>query len=898
MRLVFRHLSVWLLMLGLATASFAQSDKFHGRIRKANNASNKIAGAGFSAQAKSSQPGNSVQTLWDVNLSFDPTDQTGVFGWAGVVYAKGLFFCSKWNGADTLAIFDSTGNFVDILTIPGIGAVRGMTYDGTNIWAANNTRFIQVIDPVTFTKVRQCTVTTAVGSVRWITYNPEGNAGAGSFYCGNYGTALFQVRKPTGVSTNMANINNIAATVHGLTGMYGVAYEANGADSKFWAFDQGQTESAAVIVQLDASGTPTGIRRDVDLDAPAGAGGSAGGIHLADLGGFPGKTLVCLNQGGGVVGYDIKVPGFDAIFDSLATTNGLIAWPKKWTSASKMAGKIRSNGTTTLANFSPSVEVMDAENLTPIQTLQVNSMTIPGGQSQSFETAELVPGFYNTNTLYMAQGTTNFPGDETAANDTAFAFFGMTDSTIVQDYIYFDQGLASPIGIGAPSNENKALGAKFSIPSADTLTSVSYFLSSPFEGQSSSVSIFPVVNGVPSDVALATTTQIYTATADDALNGVAVTLNLDSPLPLAAGEFLVAVNELGDSTCGLGSINFNFKPNTFFVKWASNTSGGAWEDLIGYPGGLQRAFAVYPNFGNLPTNTTVAPVCSTSSVSAITFTSASVSSTVIADGGASVTERGVCWSTSPNPTIALSTKTSDGAGLGEFTSNVSGLTANTTYYLRAYATNAAGTSYGNESFFTTQSSNVLATLSTTTALVTSVNSATSGGNISADGGAPILGRGVCWSTSQDPTISLSTKTFDGTGSGTFTSEITGLTPNTTYYLRAYAQNSVGVAYGDQITFTTIITSVPASSKKSQQAQLALSPNPVQNRLNLNLDNAANGVAQIRILDLSGKETLRLNAEIAEGKTLSAIELGSLAKGTYMLELSLNQQTATSKFIKE
>jgi hypothetical protein len=862
MRRIFSIFTTGMMLLGLASETMAQNNALKNRIRKGTARETKIAGDGHFSTSNRSMPGNGIQSLWDVNISFDPTDQTGIQGWAGVVYAKGRFFCSKWNGADTLAIFDSTGTFEDILTIPGIGAVRGMTFDGTYIWAGNNTRNVQVIDPVTFTKVRQHTVPTAVGNVRWITYNPEGNAGAGSFYCGNFGTALFQVRKPAANVTNMASINNIAATVHGLTAMYGVTYEANGADSKFWAFDQGQTESAAVVVQLNANGTPTGIRRDVDLDAPAGAGGSAGGIFLADLSDFPGKTLVCMNQGGGVVGYDTKLPTFDAIFDSIGTSNGLTAWPKKWTSSSKIAGKVRSNGVGTLANFTPSVDILNAETMETIQNLQVNTVTVGGGQSQSFVTADIVPGFYETNTLYQVQGTTNYPGDETSANDTAFAFFGLTDTTMAQDYIYFDSGLSSLIGIGAASTDEKALGARFTLPAADTLTSVSYFLAAPFEGQPSSISVYGFSNGQPSATPITTTTATYTATAADEANGVAVTLKLDNPLPLPAGDFMVAVNELGDSIACLGSINFNFKPNTFFVKWNTAPSNGQWLDLLQFDAGLRRAFAIYPNFGKVSASTTTAPVCSTASVSAITFTTASVSSTVISDGGASVTERGVCWSTSPNPTIALSTKTSDGTGIGDFTSNVTGLTANTTYYIRAYATNSAGTSYGNESFFTTQSSNVLATLTTNAGAFATATSATSGGNITADGGAGITARGVCWSTTTGPTINLSTKTFDGTGTGTFTSTLTGLTPNATYYIRAYAQNSVGVAYGDEVTFT--LTAPVSLATLTTTSPVALTEATATSGGNITSDGNGNITARGVCWNTSPAPTTALSTKTVDG----------------------------------
>lgn len=92
----------------------------------------------------------------------------------------------------------------------------------------------------------------------------------------------------------------------------------------------------------------------------------------------------------------------------------------------------------------------------------------------------------------------------------------------------------------------------------------------------------------------------------------------------------------------------------------------------------------------------------------------------------------------------------------------------------------------------------------TTTIVTGLSSvsANSGGNIASDGGASVTSRGVCWGTNQTPTITDS-KTTNGTGSGVFTSSITGLAANTTYYVRAYATNSVGTGYGSAVSFTTL-----------------------------------------------------------------------------------------------
>jgi len=108
---------------------------------------------------------------------------------------------------------------------------------------------------------------------------------------------------------------------------------------------------------------------------------------------------------------------------------------------------------------------------------------------------------------------------------------------------------------------------------------------------------------------------------------------------------------------------------------------------------------------NNPTTSalSVAPTLTTASVSQITQTTIQCGGTITSDGGASIIARGVCWSTNPIPTVA-DNKTTDGAEIGSFTSSIIGLTASTTYYVRAYATNSAGTGYGNEVSFTTLSS--------------------------------------------------------------------------------------------------------------------------------------------------------------------------------------------------
>jgi hypothetical protein len=194
-------------------------------------------------------------------------------------------------------------------------------------------------------------------------------------------------------------------------------------------------------------------------------------------------------------------------------------------------------------------------------------------------------------------------------------------------------------------------------------------------------------------------------------------------------------------------------------------------------------------------------VSATSDATSITGSSATSGGTITANGGATVTVSGVVWSTTSTPTIALLTKTTDGTTTGTFTSSLTGLTAATLYYVRAYATNSIGTAYGPQSSFTTLA---IAPTISATATVTSVTgtTATSGGTITADGGATVTARGLVWGTSTgSSTYSVTT----GTGTGSYTSSLTGLSIGTTYYVRAFATNSVGTVYGPEVQFNTPTT---------------------------------------------------------------------------------------------
>ena len=217
------------------------------------------------------------------------------------------------------------------------------------------------------------------------------------------------------------------------------------------------------------------------------------------------------------------------------------------------------------------------------------------------------------------------------------------------------------------------------------------------------------------------------------------------------------------------------------------------------------------DFTTEPEATNPVLTVTTNSITNPTQTTAVGSGNVASAGGATVTERGICWSTNQNPSISSNEgKEELGSGTGSFSHTITGLTASTTYYVRAYALNSEGTpTYGNQIDFITEDENVInkPTVLTNAIINITQTTAVSGGNVSDDGGANVTARGICWSTSPEPTLqNTNLIAQNGPGTGNFQSTLTNLTPDTQYYVRAYASNSEGTAYGTSLSFFTLADS--------------------------------------------------------------------------------------------
>lgn len=257
--------------------------------------------------------------------------------------------------------------------------------------------------------------------------------------------------------------------------------------------------------------------------------------------------------------------------------------------------------------------------------------------------------------------------------------------------------------------------------------------------------------------------------------------------------------------------NTNNTPTEADSKVVSTTDGNAIAATLS---GLKanttyyvRAYAVnskgisYGATGSFSTkdNRTV-PVVETIGVSNIGETTATFSGNVASDGGSTVTSTGFFYGTTANP-VSEGTRQEAVASGSTFSFNASGLTAGTHYYVCAYASNELGTSYGSVVEFTTSASIFLPTVGSTSVGSITATSASASAVISSDGGATVTERGFYYGTNNPPT-EADTKVVSTATGNSITADLSGLSPNTRYYIRAFATNSQGTQVGAINVFTT------------------------------------------------------------------------------------------------
>lgn len=272
-----------------------------------------------------------------------------------------------------------------------------------------------------------------------------------------------------------------------------------------------------------------------------------------------------------------------------------------------------------------------------------------------------------------------------------------------------------------------------------------------------------------------------------------------SALPTISNNKVIFSNEADGAAYDVKLTGLTRLTKYYARSYATNAGGTIYGDEIEF-----TTPAALPTIANI-----VAPTLAVTANKGVTATTAI---NITDDGGphetADITERGVFFGISPNPSIdSLNSKlevnrtfkTTEGTGKGEFTSLATNLKGNKTYYFKAYATNKIGTRFSNEVTFTTPVA--LPILKTSAITELKISSAKSGGEITDNGGGTITERGICWGTTENPTVDDNVIVSEQ-GDDSFSAEITGLAISSTYHVRAYAKNSAGIGYGPDVRFMT------------------------------------------------------------------------------------------------
>ncbi|MBB5397314.1 FISUMP domain-containing protein [Mucilaginibacter sp. AK015] len=203
------------------------------------------------------------------------------------------------------------------------------------------------------------------------------------------------------------------------------------------------------------------------------------------------------------------------------------------------------------------------------------------------------------------------------------------------------------------------------------------------------------------------------------------------------------------------------------------------------------------------------PTLTTKEVTSVTTSTAISGAENIKSGPSEVSDKGICWAESGLPTISDSKK-SEGSGASSFNSQLTGLKENTTYYVRAYAMNASGVSYGQRVSFTTLAH---ATVSIDPLVSSTTNEITVKGSVESKEGNDIISKGFCLAKTPIPTIN-DIKSIESLDTDPMNYTFKNLTPNTTYYIRAYAINAAGISYSDEVKVVTDVIDIDGNIYKT------------------------------------------------------------------------------------
>lgn len=515
--------------------------------------------------------------LFDVQFVYNVEDSAGQGGMAGVAYTGTEFWVSSWAN-DTLFTFNPVGTCTDTFTIPTITDVRALTFDGTYLYAVNNTDRIYKINPATKSLVSSFTVA-SMTQIRHCAFDPTADGGAGGFWVGNWATDLVQID----LTGNL--LQTIPAATHTLTSMYGSAVDTVTSGGPYlWIFHQGGTSQSNLARIKLPTGNLTVAAHDVMTDVgPLGGAtsGLAGGLFITDAIASAQWTIVGILQGSPnnlLFGYELNdfiPPAVDASIDTLRMDPVYTRIPFSHASNLSFDGRVSNTGLNTLntVNFNVTVKRGAATVYTDMQSTN----NLASGAAATLSSGTFTPSQTGT---YDCYGTVTLTGqtDLLAANDSLEYQFLITDSTYARD-----NNVPNGNAYNVAGTDWALVTTNFTIPIADTLTSVSIQLETPVAGDTTYAVVYSTDLGVP-QVPLGQTPATIIGAGNNYV------LVFPNGVGLAPGEYAIGVYEGQDASIGLAQSPSVFTPGVNYVYTPTN----GW-----FPSGIQTARFIRPNFGNV-----------------------------------------------------------------------------------------------------------------------------------------------------------------------------------------------------------------------------------------------------------------------------------------------------------
>jgi hypothetical protein len=317
---------------------------------------------------------NYDKALWDIQLDVDPSATASL---AGVAWTGSEFWAAVWNTGD-LESFNAAGVSTGLFTIAGITGARSITSDGTSMYIGTAANSIYVVDKTT--RMLTATINVPVGDVRYCTYDPTLDGGSGGFWTGNFTTDW------TAVSMTGATLSSIPAATHGMSSVYGLAYDPYSVGGPFlWAYDQGAAGTGADIVQLSMAGTQTGVVHNSQTDLQGGNVGIAGGLFITNNFMAGTTSMIGLNQGISLFAYELTS---SVGINDVINANTFTIYPNPTSSVSTITFTLSESSSVSMNVINSIGELVHSETTTTMNT---------GIQKINFDGTELPNGVYFVN---------------------------------------------------------------------------------------------------------------------------------------------------------------------------------------------------------------------------------------------------------------------------------------------------------------------------------------------------------------------------------------------------------------------------------------------------------------------------------------------------------------------